>query len=183
MTGLSIAQIKAQAAAVASGEADEMDGFFAYDIVMESQNGTVRGMIGLALGVIEDLLRDLVVSDPLPPRPEVAALIAPGGPLDGRQALLDHLAANSFIGAATRAAVQALFDTAREHCGYADLAKFDDQTIAALRPYLTYFAADDVLTDPRALAPDSIHDDFVDAFNSLTSTLLDHISNRQRGLE
>ena len=183
MTGLTIDEIKLRTSAVTANPGDDMAGFFAYDVLIESQQGTARGLMGLATSVIESMLRDLLVSDPMPPRPEIAALIAPGGTLDGRQALLNHLTQNSFFDAATGNAVQALFSCDRGRFGYGKLPRFDQDTNGALMPFLTFSSPDDIDTAPRSLSPDTIRDDFYSAFNSLTSVLLDHIGNRQRGEE
>jgi hypothetical protein len=182
MSSLSIDDIKRRTSEMTLGPADEFAGFFAYDILVESQQGTARGLMGLTVAVIESMLRDLLISDPLPPLPEVSALISPGGALDGRQALLNHLSEN-VIDSQTRDAIQALFSCDRERFGYGSLPAFNSETINILTPFLTYSTPDDIDTSPRGLTPDSARDDFFRAFNSLTLKLLTHIGNRQRGLE
>ena len=183
MSSLSIDEIERRTSDMAVGPADEMSGFFAYDVLVESQQGTARGLMGLAVSVIESMLRDLLISDPMSPLPEIAALIKPGGALDGRQALLTHLFENSFFGSATCNAVQALFTCDRERFGYGSLPSFESETIRALTPFLTCTSPDDIDTLPRSLTPESARDDFFSAFNSLTSILIEHIGNRQKGLE
>lgn len=67
MSGLSIDEIERRTSDMAIRPADEMSGFFAYDVLVESQQGIARGLIGLEVSVIESMLRDLLISDPMPP--------------------------------------------------------------------------------------------------------------------
>ena len=157
--------------------ADHMKGSFWGDVAREAAAGSDRGLVQTAATTIESLLKSLLLSDPGAVDPAMQALINPGGSLCHRNALVDHLELNRFIGdQPLLASIRSLFACADKYFQW-DGGMLDDDAMAALTPLFSYFQ-DPEIRSPRDGGRNSIYWGWWE----LTGAIIDRISDRESGL-
>lgn len=161
---------------------DEMRGFYPVDIMQEMASGTDRGVMSIAVLLVESMLRSLYLSDPDAPTEAELAMVGKGGPLEGRHSLLDHLLINGFLGAETASAVAALFDCNDARLHWADMARFDASMIERLGPFLN-FSYEEPIELPDKIDETNVRELFEFSLGQLLDRIFDHIANRDAGLE
>lgn len=147
------------------------------DLAQEATSGSDRGLMQTAATLVESQLKDLLISDPAPARPDMLALIAPGGPLCHRNALVSHLQQHAFMSQREAAAVRSLFDCVDRYFGWNQDGALTNLQWLSLEPFLAY------TSDPGMPAvQNKDREGFFWACREITDALLILIGNRENGL-
>lgn len=157
--------------------AEEHKGHYWGDLAREASTGSDRGLVLTATAIVESMLKDLVLSDPGEPPPDMRALIAPGGSLCHRNALVDYLDQHGFMTDREAAATRSLFDCADRYFRWSSDGALGDIQWILLEPFLGFsehaeFARE--LEKSRA--------GFFWSFWEITNSLMTRIAERESGL-
>lgn len=157
--------------------ADENKNHFWGDLAREASTGSDRGLVVTAAATVESMLKDLVLSEPGPPQSNMLALIAPGGRLCHRNALVDYLDQNGFMTDREAAAARSLFDCADRYFDWSGKGTIGDIQWILLEPFLGFSEHVDF-----AREADKSRIGFFWASWEITNSLMTRIAERENGL-
>ncbi|MGV3628612.1 MAG: hypothetical protein ACO1PN_13100 [Betaproteobacteria bacterium] len=157
--------------------AEEYKGHYWGDLAREASTGSDRGLVLTATAIVESMLKDLLLSDPGEPQPDMQALIAPRGSLCHRNALVDYLDQYGFMTHREAAAVRSLFNCADRHFDWSSKGTLVDTQWSLFEPLLGFSEHADL-----AHTAEKSRAGFFWSCWEITNSLLTCIAERESGL-